>query len=135
MTGTFLVAVPPPPTVLNNVCFDHETGEYILAMFSNTVGLSGALLRSNRRVPTTFSTIATFPNPGALTGRLSSVVTTIHDAVTSPTGSWGTNGVKCDDETGILVVVGLASNGALPARVGVLTRTGTILTQLGATSN
>jgi hypothetical protein len=156
MIGTFLAAVPPPPIVLNNVCLDHDTGDYVLAMFSNTVGLSGTLLRSNRLTPTTFTTIAAFPNPGALTGRLSSVdhcqqdgnfyvtrfdagevlqvtpggvVTTVHDAATSPAGFWGANGVKCDDETGNLLIAGLASNAMLPARVGVMTRTGTIVTQ------
>jgi hypothetical protein len=154
LTGSVLFAVP---ATANNVCIDHDTGDYVAAVFSGTVGVNGLLLRANRTT-LAITTIAAFPNPAALTGRLSSVdhcqqdgnfyvtrfdagevlqvtpggvVTTVHNAATAPgaIGFWGANGVKCDDETGNLLVAGLANNAALPARVGVMTRTGTIVTQ------
>jgi hypothetical protein len=41
---------------------------------------------------------------------------------------YGANAVKVEDETGNLVVAGLAAPGALPAKLGYVTRTGAVLT-------
>jgi len=141
MTASLITTTP---ATLNSVCIDADTGDSILAVFAVLPG--GMLLR--RTSAGAVTTIA------AGIGRLSSVdhcqqdgnfyvtrfdpgevlqvtpggvVATVHTALPG-TGLFGANGLKLDDETGNIVVAGLANPAALPGRVGLLSRTGTIIT-------